>query len=133
MDLDQLWKRGREFLGVRLPIICGAMTWISDSDLVAAVSRTGAFASLAAGNLPPDLLEQEIQKTRRSTDKPFAIFTCLSTPGRVDPVNRSMVRGRVSSLPSRILFSSYPARTFQEIDLLNSFPKPAATAACSWA
>jgi len=42
MILDQLWQRGPEFLGVRYPIICGAMTWNSDSELVAAVSRAGA-------------------------------------------------------------------------------------------
>jgi enoyl-[acyl-carrier protein] reductase II len=80
MDLDRLWKRGREFLGIRLPIICGAMTWISDSELVAAVSRTGAFASLAAGNLPPDILSQEIHKTRRLTDQPFGVNLITIAP-----------------------------------------------------
>lgn len=80
MVLEQLWKTGRAFLGVRHPIICGAMTWISDSGLVAAVSRAGAFGSLAAGNLPLDILEKEIERTRRSTDRPFAVNLITVAP-----------------------------------------------------
>jgi enoyl-[acyl-carrier protein] reductase II len=80
MDIDRLWRRGKEFLGVRYPIICGAMTWISDSQLVADVSREGAFASLAAGNLPPEELQGEIEKTRSATDKPFAVNLITIAP-----------------------------------------------------
>ena len=29
--LESIWKKGREFLAVKTPIIAGAMTWISDS------------------------------------------------------------------------------------------------------
>ena len=80
MDLERLWHRGVDFLGVRYPIICGAMTWISDSQLVADVSREGAFASLAAGNLPRDTLRDEIEKTRSATDKPFAVNLITVAP-----------------------------------------------------
>ena len=55
------WKRGQEFLGVEYPIICGAMTWISDSKLVKAVNDAGGLGVLAAANMPPELLEQEIK------------------------------------------------------------------------
>jgi len=75
-----LWKRGQEFLGVRIPIVCGAMTWISDSSLVAAVSKAGAFGSLAAGNLSAKILEKEIELTRQSTDKPFAVNLITIAP-----------------------------------------------------
>lgn len=80
MTLDLQWERGREFLGVRYPIICGAMTWISDSGLVTAVSRAGAFGSLAAGNLPADKLEREIELTRQSTTSPFAVNLITIAP-----------------------------------------------------
>ena len=50
--LDGVWQKGRDFLGVRYPILCGAMTWISDSTLVKAVSAHGGFGCLAAGNMP---------------------------------------------------------------------------------
>lgn len=55
------WKRGTEFLRVKYPIISGAMTWISDSKLVKAVSDAGGMGVLAAGNMPGDLFEKEIR------------------------------------------------------------------------
>ena len=60
------WKRGQDFLQVRYPLIAGAMTWISDSKLVRAVSDAGAFAFLAAGNLPVDVLEREIGALKKA-------------------------------------------------------------------
>jgi len=33
--LEHLWKKGKDFLGVKTPIIAGAMTWISDSRFIA--------------------------------------------------------------------------------------------------
>ena len=50
--IDKLWQAGRELLGVRYPIMCGAMTWVSDPKLVSVVSNAGGFASLACGNMP---------------------------------------------------------------------------------
>lgn len=78
--LDDLWKRGQEFLGVRYPIMCGAMTWISESGLVSAVSNAGAFGCLAAGNMEPELLEKEIERTRQATNKPFAVNLITIAP-----------------------------------------------------
>lgn len=70
--LDVQWQKGRDFLGVRYPIIAGAMTWISNHKLVSAVCNAGGFGCLAGGNMPPELLAEEIDKTRDLTDKPFA-------------------------------------------------------------
>ncbi|MEN8006803.1 MAG: nitronate monooxygenase [Candidatus Krumholzibacteriota bacterium] len=70
--LDTIWSRGKEFLGSELPIMCGAMTWISDPDLVSLMSNLGAFGVLAAGNMPPEMFAEYIDRTRELTDKPFA-------------------------------------------------------------
>lgn len=43
MLIDKLWKKGKDFLGVKYPIISGGMTWISDYNLVKSVSDNGAF------------------------------------------------------------------------------------------
>lgn len=80
MTLESIWKQGQEFLGVRYPIMCGAMTWISESKLVSAVSNCGAFGSLAAGNMEPSWLEEQIKKTRQSTDKPFGVNLITIAP-----------------------------------------------------
>ena len=71
-NLDRIWSRGKEFLGTELPIMCGAMTWISDPKLVSLMSNLGAFGVLAAGNMPPDLFAQYVNETRDLTDRPFA-------------------------------------------------------------
>jgi enoyl-[acyl-carrier protein] reductase II len=78
--LEKLWSRGQNFLGVRIPIIAGAMTWISDSRFVTMVSNAGAFGSLAAGNMEPSLFDREIKKVRESTDKPFAVNLITIAP-----------------------------------------------------
>ena len=71
-QLDSIWKRGKEFLGSELPIMCGAMTWISDPQLVSLMSNLGAFGCLAAGNMPPELWTEYIDQTRELTDRDFA-------------------------------------------------------------
>lgn len=73
MRLERLFERGAGFLEVKYPIVCGAMSWISDHRLVAAVAETGAFGLLAAGNLPVERLREEIEKTRALTRRPFGV------------------------------------------------------------
>lgn len=71
--LEKLWKRGKEFLGVQYPILGGAMSWISESNLVSAISDAGGFGVIAGGNMPADLFKEEIKKTYDKTDKPFGV------------------------------------------------------------
>ena len=70
--LDRIWQTGKQFLGSELPIMCGAMTWISDPQLVSRMSNLGAFGCLAAGNMPPQQWADYIDQTRELTAKPFA-------------------------------------------------------------
>lgn len=78
--LDGLWQEGRDFLGVRYPVLCGAMTWISDATLVKAVNDQGGFGCLAAGNMPGEMLAAEIEKCAKLTDKPFAVNLVTIAP-----------------------------------------------------
>jgi len=71
--LDKLFTRGQEFLGVKYPILGGAMSWISEAQLVSTISNEGGFGVLAGGNMPLDLFKDEIQKTKDLTDKPFGV------------------------------------------------------------
>lgn len=71
-SLEKLWKRGTDFLGSELPIMCGAMTWVSDPKLVSLMGNLGAFGVLAAGNMEPDLWADFVDQTRDLTDRPFA-------------------------------------------------------------
>lgn len=80
VTLESLWQRGKNFLGVEMPVMCGAMTWISESNLVSSVSNAGAFGCLAAGNLQPADLEKEIEKTKSLTPHPFAVNLITIAP-----------------------------------------------------
>ncbi len=71
--LDQLWSRGRDFLGTELAIMGGAMTWVSDANLVAAISNAGGFGVIASGSMSPDLLRAEIRAAQALTTRPFGV------------------------------------------------------------
>ncbi len=72
-QLDRLWRRGREFLGCELAIMGGAMSWVSEHHLVAAISEGGGFGVLACGSMTPELLSQEISATTAMTRRPFGV------------------------------------------------------------
>ena len=71
--LEHLWQRGREFLGAEYAIMGGAMSWISERNLVSAISNGGGFGVLACGSMSPDLLAEEIHATQERTSKPFGV------------------------------------------------------------
>lgn len=104
--LDGLWKTGQDFLGVRYPILCGAMTWISDSTLVKAVSDQGGFGCLAAGNMPGDLLAEEIEKCSSRIDGSFAVNLVTIAPNF--PAHKEAVKA--SKAPVVIFAGNFPKR-----------------------
>ncbi|HZH28942.1 MAG TPA: nitronate monooxygenase [Azospirillaceae bacterium] len=71
--LDRLWARGRAFLETDLAVMGGAMTWVSERNLVAAISNGGGFGVLASGSMTPDMLAAEIEGTKALTRRPFGV------------------------------------------------------------
>lgn len=71
--LDRLWARGTSFLGTRTAILGGAMSWVSERNLVAAISNAGGFGVIACGSMGPAQLAAEIAATRALTDLPFGV------------------------------------------------------------
>jgi len=71
--LDRLWSRGTAFLGCEYAILGGAMSWVSERHLVAAISNAGGFGVVACGSMGPELLEKEIAATQALTSKPFGV------------------------------------------------------------
>ncbi|MCS6890860.1 MAG: nitronate monooxygenase [Rhodovarius sp.] len=65
--------RGARFLGAEYAIMGGAMTWVSERNLVSALSNAGAFGVLACGAMEPDRLAEEIAATRALTARPFGV------------------------------------------------------------
>jgi len=63
MDLDcrhNLFLKGNKFLGTTYPIMGGAMTWLSERNLVSAISNAGGFGILACGSMQAEELGEEI-------------------------------------------------------------------------
>lgn len=71
--LDVLMARGADFLGTRYAIMAGAMSWVSERNLVAAISNAGGFGVIACGAMTPALLDAEIAGTKGLTNKPFGV------------------------------------------------------------
>ena len=71
--LQRLMKRGTDFLGCEVAIMGGAMSWVSERNLVSAISNAGGFGVIACGAMTPDLLDREITETAARTDRPFGV------------------------------------------------------------
>jgi len=75
-----------EILNIEYPIIQGGMLWLANAELAAAVSNSGALGTVSPlagmerhGNASENLRLQ-ITKTRKLTDKPFAVNIPLDLP-----------------------------------------------------
>jgi len=78
--LDRLWRRGRDLLGCEVAIMGGAMTWVSERNLVAAISNAGGFGVIACGAMTPALLAAEIEGTQALTARPFGVNLIVMHP-----------------------------------------------------
>lgn len=91
--LATLWARGCAFLGSRYAILGGAMSWVSEHHLVAAISDAGGFGVLACGSLKPDQLQAEIAGVRARTDRPFGVNLILLHPALDDLIGLCLDEG----------------------------------------
>lgn len=82
-----LMQRGIDFLGSEYAILCGAMSWVSERNLVSAISNAGGFGVIACGAMTPDLLDTEIAETRKLTDKPFGVNLITMHPQLFDLID----------------------------------------------
>ena len=79
-----LMARGAAFLGSETAILCGAMSWVSERNLVSAISNAGGFGVIACGAMSPQLLDTEIAATKALTDKPFGVNLITMHPDLFD-------------------------------------------------
>ncbi|MCM0000863.1 MAG: nitronate monooxygenase [Erythrobacter sp.] len=77
-------QRGTQFLGCETAILCGAMSWVSERNLVAAISNAGGFGVIACGAMTPELLDTEIAATKALTSAPFGVNLITMHPALFD-------------------------------------------------
>jgi enoyl-[acyl-carrier protein] reductase II len=95
--LARLMARGAEFLGTRVAVMGGAMSWVSERNLVAALSNAGAFGVIANGAMEPGRLAEEIAGTQALTDKPFGVNLITMHP-RLDALVDACLAARVGHI-----------------------------------
>ena len=80
-----------EMFGIEYPIICGAMMWLGNPTLTAAISNAGGMGNLTAGNYKD---EQEfraaINETRKLTNKPFMVGVTILPSVHIGPEHHKM-------------------------------------------
>ncbi len=82
--LSALMSRGTALLGSDVAIMCGAMSWVSERNLVSAISNAGGFGVIAAGAMTPALLDAEIAATRALTARSFGVNLITLHPDLID-------------------------------------------------
>jgi enoyl-[acyl-carrier protein] reductase II len=86
--------------GIKHPVIQAGMIWCSGWELASAVSNAGGLGLLGSGSMYPDVLRDQIRKTKSATDKPFGVNLPLLYPQIQDHINIIIEEG------VRFVFSS---------------------------
>ena len=69
-----------DLLGCQYPVIQGGMAWVAEYHLAAAVSEAGGIGLIGAASAPPEVVREQIRKTKELTDKPFGVNVMLLNP-----------------------------------------------------
>ena len=85
--LERIFLKGNNFLGTKYPIMGGAMTWVSERNLVSAISNSGGFGIIACGSMNVGQLDKEITETKNLTKKNFGVNLILLHPEINDLIN----------------------------------------------
>ena len=69
-----------ELFRIEYPVIQGAMAWIADGGLAAAVSEAGGLGIIAGGAAPVETIRAQIHQARSMTKKPIGLNIMLLSP-----------------------------------------------------
>ena len=93
-------NRITSLFGIQFPIVQAGMIWCSGWELCSAVSNAGGLGLLGSGSMYPDVLQDQIRKTKAATNKPFGVNLPLLYPQIADHINIILEEG------VKIVFSS---------------------------
>jgi NAD(P)H-dependent flavin oxidoreductase YrpB (nitropropane dioxygenase family) len=80
-----------DMFGVKYPIICGAMMWLSIPPLAGAISEAGGLGNLTAGNYETEEeFRNAIKEVRKITDKPFMVGITILPSLRITSEHHAM-------------------------------------------
>lgn len=84
-----------EMLGIKYPIIMGAMAWYTDAKMVSAICNAGGTGVISTGGRDLDWIRDQIKQTKEATDKPFGLNLMLMDP-RVDEIADIAIEEKVA-------------------------------------
>ena len=73
-------NRINELFKINYPLIQAGMIWCSGWELASAVSNAGGLGIIGSGSMYPEVLDDQIQKCKAATKKPFAVNLPLLYP-----------------------------------------------------
>ncbi len=121
----KLQSRIPEILGIRYPVVQGAMSWMTDAAFVAAVSNAGGLGMLGphAGQTAnptsnEEVIERmraEIRKVKSLTGKPFAVPVMISeNPALIVPMRDLIIEERVPVVLINVVLDTDLFRAFKD-------------------
>ena len=69
-----------KLLKTEYPILQGGMAWVAEYHLAAAVSNAGGLGIIGAASAPPEVVREQIRKTKELTKNPFGVNVMLLNP-----------------------------------------------------
>ncbi len=69
-----------KLLKTEYPILQGGMAWVAEYHLAAAVSNAGGLGIIGAASAPPEVVREQIRKTKEMTKNPFGVNVMLLNP-----------------------------------------------------
>lgn len=87
-------NRITSLFNIQYPIIQAGMIWCSGWELASAVSNAGGLGILGSGSMYPEILEEQIQKCKAATNKPFAVNLPMLYPD-IDKHIQTIIKHKV--------------------------------------
>ena len=74
-------------LNIKYPILQGAMAWVSEANLAAAVSNAGGAGIIATGGRELSWVKEQIELAKTLTDKPFGVNVVLQDEDKEEKID----------------------------------------------
>ena len=76
-----------KLLNIKYPILQGAMAWVSEANLAAAVSNAGGAGIIGTGGRDVSWIKEQIDIARTLTDKPFGVNVILQDKDKDEKID----------------------------------------------
>ncbi|MDQ6904469.1 MAG: nitronate monooxygenase [Bacteroidota bacterium] len=129
-------NRVTQLFDIDIPIIQAGMVWASGRRLASAVSNAGALGILGAGSMNLKVLEENIQKCKAATDKPFGVNLPLLYSGieaQIELIIRHQVKIVITSAGNPSTYTQHLKQhgiTVVHVVSSSRFAKKAEAAGC---